>query len=65
MNILKARIIDETHLELNQSIISVRKGDYIHILIIEDGTDNIIWNEISKKYFLESYDDGDSIYDNI
>jgi len=61
MNIIKAKIMDETHLELNQPIPS-RSGEIIFISIIND---NNLWQEKGKENFLEAYDDGDSIYDNL
>lgn len=61
MNVIEARIMDETHLELTQPI-SSRPGEIILISIIND---NNLWQEKGKKLFLEAYDDRDSIYDNL
>ena len=62
MSIIKAKIMDETHLELTQPI-PAQRGEFIIISIIDN--EDILWRETGKKYFLEAYDDGDSIYDNV
>ncbi|MEQ8224405.1 MAG: hypothetical protein ABRQ37_18950 [Candidatus Eremiobacterota bacterium] len=62
MTVIKAKIMDETHLELTQPI-SVRQGEFILISIINN--EDTIWQEKGKQQFLEAYDDGDAIYDNL
>jgi len=54
--------MDETHLELTQPI-SVRQGEFILISIINN--EDTIWQEKGEQQFLEAYDDGDAIYDNV
>jgi len=62
MNLIKAKILDGTHLELSEPIIA-EPGESILITII-DG-EQTLWYEAAEKHFLEAYDDGDAIYDNL
>jgi hypothetical protein len=62
MKIIKVKILDSTHLELSQPI-AVEPGDYIVTSIPEESEEDEAWREMSRKYFLEAYDDQDTIYD--
>jgi len=62
--VIEAKILDPTHLELEQPIIS-RKGEYIQISISDDIDDDNLWRDTAKKHFLKAYDDQDSIYDEL
>ncbi len=64
MEIISAKIVDLTHLELSQPI-SAEPGKRIQISIIDEGDEDSMWREASKKKFFESYDTGDSIYDHL
>jgi hypothetical protein len=64
MKIIKAKILDSTHLELNQPI-SAQPGDYIVISIPEEMEEDEEWREAARKHFLEAYDDQDAIYDQL
>lgn len=59
MKIIKAKILDPTHLELSQPI-PVQPGEYIHISIPEEGE---AWREAAKQHFLQAYDEQDALYD--
>jgi hypothetical protein len=64
MKIIKAKILDSTHLELTQPI-SAQAGDYIVISIPDETEEDHIWREAAKQHFLEAYDDQDAIYDQL
>jgi hypothetical protein len=50
--------------ELSQPI-AAQPGDYIVISIPEEAEEDEAWQEISRKHFLEAYDDQDAIYDQL
>ncbi|HAS16538.1 MAG: hypothetical protein A2Y48_09520 [Nitrospirae bacterium RIFCSPLOW2_12_42_9] len=62
--VIKATVIDETHLELSQPI-STQRGVHINILIADDHEDDRLWQEASKKHLLKAYDEEDAIYDRL
>ena len=62
--IIKATVIDETHLELSQPI-PAQRGALIQILIANDQEDERLWQEASKKRMLKAYDEEDAIYDQL
>ena len=62
--VIKATVIDETHLELSQPI-STQRGVHINIIIADDQEDDCLWQEASKKHLLKAYDEEDVIYDRI
>ncbi|MBI5193867.1 MAG: hypothetical protein HZA08_10565 [Nitrospirae bacterium] len=62
--IIKATVIDETHLELSQPIPAPR-GTCIQILIANDREEDHIWQEASKNHMLKAYDEEDAIYDRL
>jgi hypothetical protein len=64
MKIITAKILDPTHLELSQPI-PARSGEFIQISVPDDGEEDHLWREAAKKHFLEAYDDGDAIYDQL
>lgn len=63
MQIIEAKILDTTHLELRQPIFGQR-GEYIQVSI-PAGKEEHLWQERAKKHLLEAYDDQDAIYDNL
>lgn len=62
MKLLQAKILDSTHLELSQPI-DAEPGNYIVISVADDTEEEEVWQETSRKQFLEAYDDQDAIYD--
>lgn len=64
MKLIKAKILDSTHLELSQPI-DAEPGNYIVISIAEEAEEEEVWQEMSKKHLLEAYDDRDAIYDQL
>ena len=64
MKIVAAKVLDPTHLKLSQSI-PVQPGESIQISIPEDHEEERLWQEVAKKHFLDAYDDGDDIYDDL
>ncbi len=64
MTIIQAKILDPTHLELSQPILS-KPGAAILVSIPDEGGEDHFWKESSKKHFLEAYDDQDAIYDQV
>lgn len=64
MKVITAKILDPTHLELNLPI-PVQPGKFIQISIPDEREEIRLWHEAAKKHFLEAYDDGDSIYDEL
>ena len=67
MKVIKAKILDETHLELSQPIL-LQPGHYIQISIPETSDlneEDSLWKEKALQKLLEAYSDEDSIYDNL
>ena len=64
MQIIKARILDPTHLELNQPI-AAQPGDSVLISIPDSQEEDHVWREAAKKHLLNAYDDQDAIYDQL
>lgn len=64
MKIIKAKIIDPTHLELIHPI-TIQPGEFIKISIPDENEDERVWREAARKHFLEAYDDKDAIYDEL
>ena len=64
MKIIEAKILDPTHLELNQPI-PFHYGVHIHITIPDENQEDRLWQEAAKKHFLEAYSDEDAIYDKL
>ena len=63
MRVVKAKVLDLTHLELGQPV-SLKSGEYVSISITEDEEENL-WQDASKKHFFDSYSEADSIYDQV
>ena len=64
MQVIEAKILDTTHLELRQPI-SAQQGEYIQVSISDGREEESLWQEAAKKHFLEAYDSKDAIYDNL
>ena len=64
MKLINAKILDPTHLELSQPI-SLEPGINIEISIPDKNEESKTWQKSAKSHFLESYDEQDSIYDNL
>ena len=64
MQIIKAKILDPTHLRLNQPI-SAQPGDSVLISISDGQDEDHVWQEAARKHFLIAYDDRDAIYDQL
>jgi len=68
MTEITAKILDPTHLELNQPIFFT-SGNIISIFIPDAAEKNMVeenlWIEAGNKHFLAAYDEEDAIYDNI
>ena len=64
MKLIKAKILDQTHLELSQPIVA-QPGDEIIISIPDEQEEEGAWREAARKHFLEAYDDQDAIYDEL
>ncbi len=64
MQIVEARILDTTHLELRQPI-SAKRGEYIQVSIPDEREEDRLWQEMAKKHFIEAYADEDAIYDKL
>lgn len=64
MKIIKAKIIDATHLELSQPIIEQAGGEIV-IVIPEETDEDQEWKEKARQHFLKAYDDQDAIYDQL
>ena len=62
--VIKATVIDETHLELSKPI-PAQKGAHVKILIADNEEEDRLWREASKKHLLEAYDEEDAIYDRL
>jgi len=64
VKVITAKVLDQTHLELRQPI-AIKPGKLIQISIPDEGEEDRLWREAAKKHFLEAYDDGDAIYDEL
>lgn len=64
MKLINAKILDSTHLELSKPI-SLKPGINIEISVPDENDDDKVWKKSAKNHFLESYDEEDSIYDNL
>lgn len=64
MRVIDAKILDQTHLELNQPL-HAKMGDTIKIIINDNVEDEGSWHKAGKDQFLEAYDEKDSIYDDL
>ena len=70
MQVISAKIIDATHLELCQPL-TATPGEIIQIILPDakadgDGDDELaVWSETARQHLLDAYDDEDSVYDNL
>jgi len=64
MIVIQAKILDSTHLELRQPILA-KQGKDILISIPDESEEDHLWQDVSKKHFLEAYSDQDAIYDQL
>ena len=64
MKLIKAKILDETHLELSQPI-AAQPGDEIVISIPDEHEEEDAWRGAAREHFMEAYDDQDAIYDEL
>jgi hypothetical protein len=64
MIVIQAKILDSTHLELRQPILA-KQGKDILISIPDESEEDHLWQDVSKKHFLEAYSDHDAIYDQL
>ena len=64
MKIIKARILDATHLELSQPIPEQIGGEIV-IVIPEEADGEQGWKDRVREKFLSAYDDQDAIYDKL
>ena len=64
MTIIQAKILDATHLELSQPILS-KKGKAILISIPDENEEDHAWREASMRHFLNAYSDEDAVYDQL
>ena len=64
MQLISAKIIDETHLELSQPI-AAEPGATIEISIPDDADDMQDWRELAGHNALSAYADEDSVYDEL
>ena len=60
--IIKAKIIDSLHLELNHPI-ALEPGQIIEIFIANENDENTVWRGTAKNHFFNAYDEQDAIYD--
>jgi hypothetical protein len=65
VEIISAKILDSTHLELSQPL-NASPGDIVKLAVsYESEEDLAAWRELSKKNLLNSYSDEDAIYDEL
>jgi hypothetical protein len=64
MRLIRAKVIDGTHIELSQTI-EARPGEEIELAILGDEDDEKAWREAGLARFLMFYEDQDSIYDEL
>ena len=62
IKIIKAKILDATHLELSQPVLDNPGGDIV-IAVPDKDEEERDWFHLSKERFLAAYDDVDKIYD--
>lgn len=65
MQLISAKILDSTHLELSQPL-EAPPGDIIQISVPSDGDEEMsIWRDAAKQRLSNAYADGDAIYDEL
>ena len=64
MRIITAKIIDPTHLELDQPL-SVPPGETILISVSDAENSERTWLEATRARFFDAYSEQDAIYDKL
>jgi hypothetical protein len=64
MRVIRAKIIDGTHLELTQPI-EAQPGEFVDLTIVDEEDIERDWREAGLARFLMYYSDSDSIYDEV
>lgn len=62
MRIIKAKIVDSKHLELEEPL-EGNVGQIIQVVVSDDGGDT--WKNKAKQHFFKMYSDEDNIYDEV
>jgi hypothetical protein len=63
--IISAKILDPTHLELNQPL-EASPGDVIQVLLASNTDDEMdVWRDAAKQRLLDAYSAEDAIYDEL
>jgi hypothetical protein len=65
MRVIRATIVDPTHLELSQPL-DASPGEVISISV-PSATDHemVLWREAGKQHLLDAYADEDAVYDEL
>ena len=62
MQVISARILDATHLELSQPL-DASPGDVIQVWLPSETDDEMeVWRDAAKQHLLDAYADEDAIY---
>ena len=64
MKLIKAKVLDSTHLELSQPI-TPPSGELIEIVIPDDEEEEQLWRRAGRDHLPEAYDPQDAIYDKL
>ncbi len=64
MKLIKAKILDATHLEFSQPVPDQQGADIV-IAIPDKDEEEGEWYHLSKERFLAAYDEADAIYDDL
>jgi hypothetical protein len=65
MQVISAKVLDATHLELSQPL-QASPGEVIEISLALSADDEMnIWREVGKQRLLDAYADEDAVYDNL
>lgn len=65
MQIISAKILDPTHLELSQPL-KASPGDVIQVaLTVESDDEMSLWRKAAKQHLLDAYADEDAVYDSL
>jgi len=62
MKVIKAKIIDSKHLELEEPL-SGKIGQVIEVVLAENKDNS--WKDKAKNHFFKMYSEEDSIYDEV
>jgi len=64
MRTIDAKVLDTTHLELTEPV-AFRPGERVQIAIADERSDERTWRQAAAEKLLASYDEQDSIYDEL